>query len=50
MTGLIYVNTGKHVGYPDHLKVFANIDAAEIWFEERDPEGAAFEYDVIETD
>jgi hypothetical protein len=23
---------------PDHLKVFANVDAAETWFEE-DPEG-----------
>jgi hypothetical protein len=28
---------------PDHLKVFANADAAEKWFEENDPEGVAFE-------
>lgn len=24
------------------------IQAAEIWFEENDPEGIAFEYDVLE--
>jgi hypothetical protein len=36
MTVFIYVNTGKHVGDPDHLKVFANADAAETWFEEND--------------
>ena len=50
MTVLIYVNTSKEVGHPDHLKVFANIDAAETGFEENDPEGVAFEYPVIETD
>jgi hypothetical protein len=27
----------------DHVKVFANVDAAEKWFEENDPEGVAFE-------
>jgi len=47
MTVLIYVNTGKQVGDPDHLKVFANQDAAETWFEENDPEGVAFEYEVL---
>ena len=35
------------VGDPDHLKVFANTDAAETWFEENDPEGVAFEYAVL---
>jgi hypothetical protein len=35
---------------PDHLKVFANVDAAETWFAKHDPEGVAFEYPVIETD
>jgi hypothetical protein len=30
-----YVNTSKRFGDPDHLKVFANVDAAESWFEER---------------
>ena len=32
MTVLIYVDTSKQVGNPDHLKVFANADAAEAWF------------------
>jgi len=39
---------GKHVGDPDHLKVFANVDAAETWFEENDPEGLAFDNEVLE--
>jgi hypothetical protein len=39
MTVLIYVDTSKQVGDSDHLKVFANADAAETWFEENDPEG-----------
>ncbi len=46
----IYVDTSKEVGDPDHLKVFADEIAANRWFEENDPEGVAFEYDVIETD
>jgi hypothetical protein len=37
MTVLIYVDTSKPVGDPDHLKVFANPDAAET-----------FEYEVLE--
>ena len=48
MTVLICVNTAKQVGDPDHLKVFANEDAADTWFEENDPEGVAFEYGVLE--
>jgi hypothetical protein len=32
----IYVDTNKQVGDPNHLKVFANADAAEIWFTEND--------------
>jgi hypothetical protein len=48
MTVLIYVNTSKPVGDPDHLKVFANQDAAETWLQENDPEGVAFEYEVLE--
>jgi hypothetical protein len=47
-TVFIYVNTSKRFGDPDHLKVFANVDAAETWFEENDPEGVAFEYEVME--
>lgn len=48
MTVLIYVDTSKQIGDPDHLTVFANADAAETWFEENDPEGVAFEYEVLE--
>jgi hypothetical protein len=32
----------------DYIKVFANREAAERWFEENDPEGVAFEYEVLE--
>jgi len=39
--------TSRQVGDRDHLKVFANADAAEAWFAENDPEGVAFEYEVI---
>jgi len=48
MTVLIYVDTSKHVGDPDRLKVFANEDAAETWLQENAPEGVVFEYDVLE--
>ena len=37
MTVLIYVDTSKPVGDPEHLN-FANGDAAEAWFAENDPE------------
>jgi hypothetical protein len=47
MTVLIYVNTSKEVGDVDHLKVFADEEAADAWFKENDPEGVAFEYEVI---
>ena len=47
MTVWIYVDTSKQVGDPDHLKVFASQDAADAWFAENDPEGVAFEYDVL---
>jgi hypothetical protein len=42
----IYVDTSKDVGDPEHLKVFADEDAANDWFAENDPEGVAFEYPV----
>ena len=42
------LDTSKRVGDPDHLRVFANEEAAETWFEENDPEGVAFEYEVLE--
>ncbi|WP_199805565.1 hypothetical protein [Bradyrhizobium lablabi] len=48
MTVFIYVNASKQVGDPEHIKVFGKVDAAEKWFEENDPEGVAFEYEVLE--
>ena len=48
MTVFVYVNTSKQVGDADHLKVLANLDAAETWLEETDPEGVAFEYEILE--
>jgi hypothetical protein len=47
MIVLIYVNNAKQVGDPELLEVFANEDAAETWFEKNDPEGVAFEYEVL---
>ena len=44
----IYVDTRCHPGHPAHLKVFANPVAADEWFKEKDPEGVAFEYEVLE--
>jgi hypothetical protein len=32
----------------EDLKVFATIEAAGAWIDENDPEGVAFEYDVLE--
>jgi hypothetical protein len=48
MTVFVYVNSAKQVGDKDHIKLFATTDAAEKWFEENDPEGVAFEYEVLE--
>jgi hypothetical protein len=48
MTVFVYVNTSKQVGDAEHIKVFANLDAAETWFEENDPAGVAFEYEDLE--
>jgi hypothetical protein len=48
MSVFVYVNTSRQVGDPEHLKVFATADAAEKWLEENDPEGVAFEYEVLE--
>jgi hypothetical protein len=43
----VYVDTSKQVG-EDHIKVFASADAADRWFMGNDPEGVAFEYEVLE--
>jgi hypothetical protein len=48
MSVFVYVNTSKLIGDPEHIKVFASQDAAETWFEENDPEGVAFEYQILE--
>ena len=44
----IYVETSKEVGNVDHLKVFATSELADERLKENDPEGVAFEYEVIE--
>ena len=44
---LIYVDTSKEVGDVDYHKVFANTPRGK-WFEDNDPEGVVFEYEVIE--
>jgi hypothetical protein len=44
----VYVDTRKEVGDIDHVKVFATVRAAEEWFEDNDPLGVAFEYEVLE--
>ena len=48
MTVWIYVDTSKQVGDRDHQKVFASEIAAETWLQENDPEGVAFEHEVLE--
>ena len=40
------IDINKRIGNPEHIKVFTT-DAAETWFEENDPEGVAFEYEVL---
>jgi hypothetical protein len=44
----IYVDSRYRVGHPDHIKAFADPEAAERWFKANDPEGVAFEYEVLE--
>jgi hypothetical protein len=44
----IYIDTSKEVGDIDHLKVFATSEPADEWLKENDPEGVAFEYEVLE--
>jgi len=43
----VYINTSVTVGDREHVKVFADEDAADKWFKQYDPEGVAFEYPVI---
>ena len=46
MSVFIYADTIRQAGDPEHLKVFANQETAQAWFDENDPEGVAFEYEV----
>ena len=48
MTVFVYVNTSKQVGDAEHIKMFASTDAARAWFDANDPEGVAFQYEVIQ--
>ena len=43
-----YISTPASRLAKDHVRVFAKTDAAETWFEKNDPEGVAFEYEVLE--
>ena len=48
-TVFVYVNTSKQVGDKRPSQGVCECqDAAETWFEENDPEGVAFEYEVLE--
>jgi len=47
-TVFVYINTARQLGDVDYVRAFANVAAAERWFEENDPEGVAFDYEVLE--
>jgi hypothetical protein len=47
MIVFVYVNTSKQVGEGPYQGVRKS-GSAETWFEENDPEGVAFEYEVLE--
>jgi hypothetical protein len=47
MNVFIYVDTSQEVGDPDHLKVFANADAADTWLEKTSPKASPL-YEVLE--
>jgi hypothetical protein len=38
----------KRVSDLDHLKIFVDEATADTWLTENDPEGMAFEYEVLE--
>jgi hypothetical protein len=44
----VYINTSKEVGDVDHPKTFVAADAADLWLAENDPQGVAFENEVLE--
>jgi hypothetical protein len=38
--------TWRTIGDPEWVKVFASAEAADRWFDEHDPEGVAWEYEI----
>ncbi len=44
----VYVDITKPVDDVDRVKVFPDQATADTWLAENDPEGAAFEYEVME--
>jgi hypothetical protein len=48
MTVWIYVDTSNQTCDRDHLRVFADKEAAARWFAENNPEGVAFEHQVLD--
>jgi hypothetical protein len=50
MMAVFYVNTAVQVGDVEHVKLLATEDAAKAWLDENDPEGVAFEYDVLDLE
>ena len=48
MTVFVYVNTSKQVGDPDHMRSSPPRTLRKPHPKENDPEGAAFEYEVLE--
>jgi hypothetical protein len=45
---VLYVDANKSVGDADHIKAFASRRAADEWFNDNDPKGVAFEYEVVQ--
>lgn len=44
----VYVDNRHPVSHPDHLQIFPDLETANAWFEEHDPEGVVFQYPVHE--
>jgi hypothetical protein len=42
-----YADTRYRVGHPDHIEAFANPETQGRGFKADDPEGIAFEYQII---
>ena len=45
----IYVDTSHEFDHINDVKVFASKAAAQAWFDKNDPQGVAFEYEVMES-